>query len=290
MDAGHADDARLIRVLAGGGVAAALPAAFAVEHCDDVAAIPARVIATAVEVVVARLDTAGAERLLAEPGWQPVLRDCAVLLALREPLDDELMRRLVEAGVQDICDAAEVDERRIRFALARKQREREARKAWSTDLATGLPNRDQLLEHLSQLLALRVRQPAPMALLVLRIDGLHAIGRAHGAEAPQLVRRKVAVRLRAAVRASDVVASLGGDAFALLLAKIETPADAQRVALKLARALREPFNVLGSAVGVTAHVGSALHPADGSEPQPLLRHAEAAALAAERRKTAAAND
>ena len=164
----------------------------------------------------------------------------------------------------------------------------------STDLDTGLPNRTQLLEHMNQLLALRTRQPASMALLVLRVDGLDPIAAQHGVEGAQVVRRKVAVRLRAAVRASDVVASLGGDEFALLLAKIEAPADAQRVALKLARTLREPFSVLGAAVGVTAHVGIAVHPGDGDEAEPLLRQAATAAAVArlQRRRGAptAAND
>lgn len=124
---------------------------------------------------------------------------------------------------------------------------------------------------------------------MLRIDGLDRIAAQHGAEAAQLVRRKVAVRLRAAVRSSDVVASLGGDAFALLLARIEAPADAQRVALKLARALREPFSVLGAAVGVIAHAGIALHPGDGTDAEPLLRHAGAAALDAQCRRSGAAH-
>ena len=38
--------------------------------------------------------------------------------------------------------------------------------------ATGLPHRQQLVEHLSQLLALREREPAPMAVLAFRIEGL----------------------------------------------------------------------------------------------------------------------
>jgi diguanylate cyclase (GGDEF)-like protein len=245
------------------------------------------------EAIVVDLTAAVAQHLLGTAAWRPVLNDIAVLLVM-PPGDEALALRLVTSGVQDVLSPSEAAspaiEQRIRFAVARKQLERDARKAWSTDLDTGLPNRDQLLEHLNQLLALRVRQPAPMALLVLRIDGLDQVVASHGPEGAQLVRRKVAVRLRGAVRASDVVASLGGDAYALLLARIEAPADAHRVALKLARVLREPFNVLGAAVGIHAHIGTALHPADGREAEPLLRLASANALAAQRRKGAAAND
>ena len=45
-----------------------------------------------------------------------------------------------------------------------------------------------------------------------------------------MLRRKLAVRLRAGLRASDVVASIGNDAFAVLLAWIDAPDDAVRVA------------------------------------------------------------
>ena len=50
-----------------------------------------------------------------------------------------------------------------------------------------------------------------------------------------MLRRKVAVRLRSGLRASDVVAAVGTDTFAVLLAWIEEADDAQRVADKLLR-------------------------------------------------------
>jgi diguanylate cyclase (GGDEF)-like protein len=281
-----------LRVLVCG--AATLPATpiLAVETAASLdAALDAMTRGAPPDALVSAVDGPEAARLIEATGWQPLLRDVAVLL-LTPPLDDDLAARLVSAGVQDLLLADEQPSlaRRVRHAVLRKRLERDARKAWSTDLNTGLPNRAQLLEHLHQLLALRTRQPAPMAVLAIRIEGLDALAAQRGAEAAQLVRRKVAVRLRAAVRASDVVSSLGGEQFALLLSKIEAPADAQRVALKLQRALREPFNVLGGPVGVTAHLGIAQHPADGSDGEPLLRQAVAAALDAQRRRSAAAND
>src|SRR5882672_6136101 len=48
---------------------------------------------------------------------------------------------------------------RLRGAIERKRDEREARKAYATDLETGLPHQQQFIEHVSQLLALREREP-----------------------------------------------------------------------------------------------------------------------------------
>jgi diguanylate cyclase (GGDEF)-like protein len=126
--------------------------------------------------------------------------------------------------------------------------------------------------------------------LVFRMEGLHGVESAHGLESANVVRRKIAVRLRVGVRASDVVASLGADVYAVLLPSTESPADAQRVVDKLVRSLREPFNVAGSSVGVSAHVGVAQFPQDGRQPDALLRHASGEALLGAYGMQSAAND
>ena len=47
---------------------------------------------------------------------------------------------------------------------------------------------------------------------------------------------------------------------------------------KLVRAVREPFNVAGSSVGLSASAGAAHFPQDGQQPEALLRHASGVAL------------
>jgi diguanylate cyclase (GGDEF)-like protein len=161
----------------------------------------------------------------------------------------------------------------LRLAVERKRLERAARKDYATDLSTGLPNHAQLLEHMTHLLALREREPAPMALLVLRIEGLSTTERALGSEAAQVLRRKLAVRLRAGLRASDVAASIGNDAFAVLLAWIDAPDDALRVAGKLALALQQPLRVAGQDQAVAVAVGVGQYPEHGRQTDELLRRA-----------------
>ncbi|HET7795260.1 MAG TPA: GGDEF domain-containing protein, partial [Rhizobacter sp.] len=141
-----------------------------------------------------------------------------------------------------------------------------------------LPNRQQLIEHMSQILALREREPKPVSVLVFRIEGLQGVEAGHGHESANVVRRKVAVRLRAGVRSSDVVASLGADVFAVLLPSTEAPTDAQHVVEKLMRSLREPFKIGGADVPIFTHVGLAQFPQDGKQPEQLLRHASSSAL------------
>jgi diguanylate cyclase (GGDEF)-like protein len=158
-----------------------------------------------------------------------------------------------------------------------KRHERAARNAYATDLATGLPHEAQLLEHMTQLLALRERVPAPMVLLVLRIDGYAAVAARLGHESANVLRRKVAVRLRGGLRAGDVVAAIGPDAFGVLLGHLEAAADGERVAGKLVRTLQQPLLVAGQPCAVAAAVGMALYPAHGKDAQTLLRRASAQA-------------
>lgn len=227
------------------------------------------------------VDATPAGALAALAAWpllaQAVL-DVAVLVLAAEPGAAEAVA-LVQAGVQDVLpptDAASLA-RILRLAVERKRLEIAARKAYATDLATGLPNPTQLLEHMTHLVALRAREPAPMALVVMRVEGLAATEAALGVEAANVLRRKVAVRLRSGLRASDVVASLGADTFAVLLAWLDAADAAPRVAGKLAQALTQPFSITGRERRVGVRMGLASFPEHGEQAEDLLRRALAQA-------------
>jgi len=146
----------------------------------------------------------------------------------------------------------------------------------------------------NQLIALREREPAPMALLALRVEGLANAEAQLGAESANVLRRKIAVRLRAGVRASDVVASLGADAFAVLLPRVHDPQDAHAVAGKLCASLKPPFAIAGSQMAVAVACGVAHYPADGKDAAALLRRASGVAASTpvqgRQQGTEAAND
>ncbi len=218
-----------------------------------------------------------ARELAALADWAAMPRlplDAAVLLIAPEPAPADALR-WVRQGVQDVIPEREAGDatlaRATRLAVERQRLERAARAAYATDLGTGLPNRAQLMEHLTHLLALREREPAAMALLALRIDGLALVEARLGTEAANVVRRKVAVRLRSGLRASDVVASIGVDNFAVLLAWIDDPADGDQVARKLEASIRRPVSVSGQDVGLAVRVGVARCPADAKDALGLIQ-------------------
>lgn len=219
--------------------------------------------------------------VVAWPALAAAVLETAVVVVSPEPAPD-LVLRLLQHGVQDVIEPAQTHAlaRVLRLSIERKRAECRARKASATDLATGLPNLDQLLEHMSHLVALREREPAPMALIVLCIEGLVATEDLLGVEAANVLKRKVAVRLRAALRASDVVAALGGGSLAVLLAWIEAAGDGERVMHKLAQRLTRPFSVSGRQRRIGVRAGLALFPQHAHQAQLLLRHAWAQAARA----------
>lgn len=111
------------------------------------------------------------------PALSHAVLDMALVVLLPEP-GGGTVARLLQLGVQEVVPTREAQPERIALALRqsveRKRLELAARRAYATDLGTGLPNHAQLMEHMTHLLALREREPAPMAVLVLRIEGLAA--------------------------------------------------------------------------------------------------------------------
>jgi diguanylate cyclase (GGDEF)-like protein len=202
---------------------------------------------------------------------------CVALPPPADGLDTALLAVLYGHGVQDIWLAddalAGLAPQRMAAALARKAAVQASRVAYATDPDTGLVNRQQLVEHLSHLLAVRAREPAPIGLVVLQVGTPQVLNGPLPTELLALVRRKIGVRLRAGVRASDVVASIAPDTFAVMLSSIDTPADTRTVASKLAVAVRHPLTVAGEAVSVPVQVGYAVAPEDGEQPEALLRRA-----------------
>ena len=245
---------------------------FAITLCSDPAQAQAHLAAHACDALLIdaalATDTAG----LAEVGVM-----APATLVVGDGLNTEAVLAWLQRGAQDVLGFDELEAaslpQRVRAAIERKRVEQDARKSYATDLATGLPHQQQLIEHMSHLLALREREPAPMAVLVLRIEGLATTQARLGLEAAHVLRRKIAVRLRAGVRASDVVAALGDASFGVLLGSILAPADAEKVGAKLLKALLDPFTVAGEAVAVSVALGIGQYPQDGAQPDALLRRA-----------------
>jgi diguanylate cyclase (GGDEF)-like protein/PAS domain S-box-containing protein len=146
------------------------------------------------------------------------------------------------------------------------------------DPLTGLGNQALLAEHLKLALARSRRTGAGVALLHLDIDNFKLVNDSLGHRAGDELLCRLAVRLQETIRATDMLARVGGDNFLLLLADLHDDVEraAERVAAQVAACLAEPFEIAGAEFQISASTGIALAPRDAGDAEALLAHADSA--------------
>ncbi len=164
----------------------------------------------------------------------------------------------------------------IAAAISRRRADEQIRRLAFQDKLTGLPNRALFLERLEASLELRNAAGEPLALLFLDLDRFKSINDSFSHETGDRLLAAVAVRLRDALRQSDLLARFGGDEFTVLLADIREPREAGQVTDRLLAALHDPFEVDGREIFVGASIGIAVAPFDGRDAGTLLRNADTA--------------
>lgn len=150
------------------------------------------------------------------------------------------------------------------------------------DALTGLPNRVLFRDRLERALAMAARTSTLLGLFFLDLDGFKLVNDRLGHAAGDELLRKVADRLRLALRESDSVARMGGDEFTVLTQGLKRPEDAGVTADRILLEFRTPFPVAGTEVSVGASLGLSLFPLDASDADALMRHADAAMYSAKK--------
>ncbi len=144
------------------------------------------------------------------------------------------------------------------------------------DPLTGLPNRTLFNDRLARILEHAQRSGELVAVAFLDLDRFKAINDSLGHAMGDALLVQVGERLRAAVRAEDTVARMGGDEFILILRGLRRPHDATIPARKIMKSLEAPMRVDGAELRVTASLGISLYPTDAADRDALLRHADMA--------------
>lgn len=143
------------------------------------------------------------------------------------------------------------------------------------DALTGMPNRVLLNERLESALA-RVKNNEIVAVHLLDLDLFKNVNDTLGHPAGDKLLRMVTARLRTRVSETDTVARMGGDEFAIVQTSITQPVNATTLALRIIDAVSEPYEIDGQQVIIGTSVGIAVGPADGTDPDQLLRNADLA--------------
>src|SRR5690606_9851564 len=166
-------------------------------------------------------------------------------------------------------------------------------------------------DNLEKLLARSSRRQAEFAVLFVDLDNFKRINDTVGHHGADEVLRQLAATLGELIRAEDVLAlyvrqdvdpdatasfasildsvvsRVGGDAVVILLPELRNRLAAGTVANRILEKLDRPFNIGGTEVFVTASIGIATYPADGTSAEVLLRNADTAMYHAKQQGKAA---
>ena len=188
--------------------------------------------------------------------------------------DDEIgdLARAVESMARNLKEADD----RVRFLAYH-------------DNLTGLPNRAMFREYLTRALSQAERAEQKLGILFLDIDGFKRINDTLGHQTGDLLLKEVARRLSSRLREEDMLthvddskkpedllARLGGDEFIVLLTSIHDLHGPGTVARRFIKALGETMNLNGQECNISASIGIAIYPDDGSDAGELIKHADIA--------------
>ncbi|MGE5623345.1 MAG: diguanylate cyclase domain-containing protein, partial [Bacillota bacterium] len=154
--------------------------------------------------------------------------------------------------------------------------EQETLRRANFDALTGLPNRSLFRDRLEYEVTNAHRSGKMLALLFIDLDHFKEVNDLLGHDAGDALLRETAARIRACVRAADTVSRLGGDEFTVILTDLDDRAHVETIAQKILTALARPFMLNQEIIHISGSIGITLHPADGDEPERLLRNADQA--------------
>lgn len=158
------------------------------------------------------------------------------------------------------------------------------------DTLTGLPNRQYLMQDLQRYLAMAKRNNYQAAMLYIDLDRFKRINDTMGHSYGDKLLRKVALRLQANLRDSDMCArttkdsesqatqlsSFGGDEFTIFLSRLNNSNEAMLVAERVIRSFSTPFQLEQFEVVITPSIGISVFPHDGEDAESLLKNADTA--------------
>jgi diguanylate cyclase (GGDEF)-like protein len=144
------------------------------------------------------------------------------------------------------------------------------------DPLTDLANQNLFYDRLTHAISRAERNKQGLAVLYLDIDRFKEINTAHGHDIGDQVLLKLAERLKTSVRASDTVARLGADEFAIILENISTDEDIAKVSQKILSTAAEEIQVQGQSIRATLSCGISRYPKNGKAPNSLIRQADIA--------------
>jgi diguanylate cyclase (GGDEF)-like protein len=150
------------------------------------------------------------------------------------------------------------------------------------DPLTGLANRLMFERALQEAIKLAIKNDTLAAVFVMDLDKFKPVNDTLGHGAGDELLIEVGRRLKALLRARDVIARLGGDEFGILQFDVKQAADADWLAERVLQQMRLPFLLRGQNVEIGASIGYSMCPLHAIEHRELVEDADLALYQAKR--------
>jgi len=149
------------------------------------------------------------------------------------------------------------------------------------DTLTGLSNRREYERRVTESIALASSGRSSFAVLFMDLDKFKLVNDSLGHEIGDILLVECGKRLRACIRASDVVARMGGDEFTAIISAGRDPrSNCEKAIDRILDQLSRPYDICGHRLTIGISIGVAQYPDDGSDSQTLMKHADAAMYSA----------
>lgn len=158
----------------------------------------------------------------------------------------------------------------------RKQTEQRIAHMATHDALTNLPNRNLLQDRIKQALIYAKRNKVQGAVMFIDLDKFKIINDTLGHDFGDHLLKDVAHRLVSCLRNQDTVARYGGDEFIVVLHSVANLQSIGPVTRKLLDSLLKPYHFKNQELNISASVGIAVFPDDGSDADSLITNSDAA--------------
>ncbi|UGB47133.1 EAL domain-containing protein [Frateuria edaphi] len=148
------------------------------------------------------------------------------------------------------------------------------------DPLTGLANRAEFERQCALALNTADREHGAVAVLFIDLDAFKVVNDSYSHAIGDRLLVHVAERISRDLGEHDVAGRIGGDEFTVLIGKLVSREQASTLAQRLLAVLGEPMKVGEYEVALSASIGIAGYPLDGSDPVTLIANADAAMYAA----------
>ncbi|TXT33823.1 MAG: Diguanylate cyclase/phosphodiesterase with PAS/PAC sensor(S), partial [Comamonadaceae bacterium] len=144
------------------------------------------------------------------------------------------------------------------------------------DALTGLFNRACFKDRLQHAIHNAHRSGDNLSVIFIDLDNFKVVNDTLGHDIGDKLLKRLAQRMRSALRESDSVARFGGDEFVILIEQTATSQDRDAVVHKLFEALTQPCDIDTHRLFPGCSLGIAVYPCDGSNVDTLMRNADTA--------------